>query len=291
MDIQRRMDGYDEIIRKRPEESSRTVERVGVDQKKAQIDVHVEVHGHRDEEYCEESIPKKPMRLVGHIAKFFSENIPTPDQRSAILRQVFAMTREEVEALSKLIRGTISLCDHQIDALFDSSSIRSFISDDCAKRLKLHVLEMLFSINVSTLAGVLVRTNQACLKLELKFGDRVTVIDLICLPLSGINVIVRMDWLFANGATLDSLQVEKSVKKGCQAFMIYCSTHEMYDGGIDRIGVVNEFPKMFDNKMSGLPLEREIKFSIHLVPSTKPISKVLYRMAPAELEELKKQLE
>ncbi|XP_054808637.1 uncharacterized protein LOC129310746 [Prosopis cineraria] len=222
------------------------------------------------------------------------------------------MTREEAKASPKLIRGTISLCGHQIDALFDFGVTHSFISNDCAKRLKLHMLDKPFAMNVSTPAGAYVRTSRAYLKLELKFGDRVSVIDLICLPLSGIDIIVRMDWLSTNGATLDcnkktvslpiytvivvnpepikslsvvdyetpkfliALQVEKSVKERCLAFMIYYPTHEAYNGGIDRIGVVNEFLKVFNDQMSGLPPKREIEFLIDLVPGTEPISKAPY---------------
>jgi len=41
----------------------------------------------------------------------------------------------------------------------------------------------------------------------------------------------------------------------------------------------------------GLPPDREIEFTIELVPGTAPISKAPYRMAQAELAELKKQLQ
>ncbi|MCI58435.1 cellular nucleic acid-binding protein, partial [Trifolium medium] len=37
--------------------------------------------------------------------------------------------------------------------------------------------------------------------------------------------------------------------------------------------------------------EREVEFSIDLVPGTGPISMALYRMSASELKELKKQLE
>ena len=39
-----------------------------------------------------------------------------------------------------------------------------------------------------------------------------------------------------------------------------------------------------------MPLNREIEFSIDLLPSTAPISKAPYRMALTELKELKEQL-
>ena len=40
-----------------------------------------------------------------------------------------------------------------------------------------------------------------------------------------------------------------------------------------------------------MPPEREVEFSIDLVPGTKPVSMAPYRMSASELAELKKQLE
>ena len=48
---------------------------------------------------------------------------------------------------------------------------------------------------------------------------------------------------------------------------------------------------MFPKDFPGLPPAREIDFRIDLVPATEPISKTLYRMAPAEMAELKLQLQ
>ena len=54
---------------------------------------------------------------------------------------------------------------------------------------------------------------------------------------------------------------------------------------------MNEFLDLFHNELPGLPPKREIDFVIELVPRTKSISKAAYRMAPIELQELKKQLQ
>ncbi|KAL6326991.1 hypothetical protein AAG906_012675 [Vitis piasezkii] len=43
--------------------------------------------------------------------------------------------------------------------------------------------------------------------------------------------------------------------------------------------------------LPGLPPEREVEFTIDLVPGTGPMSKAPYRMAPVELKELKVQLQ
>ncbi|XP_058217513.1 uncharacterized protein LOC131328604 [Rhododendron vialii] len=55
--------------------------------------------------------------------------------------------------------------------------------------------------------------------------------------------------------------------------------------------VVREFPDVFPEELPGLPPEREIEFVIDLLPGTAPISIPPYRFAPAELRELKTQLQ
>ena len=47
----------------------------------------------------------------------------------------------------------------------------------------------------------------------------------------------------------------------------------------------------FPNDIAGLPPEREVESTIELIPGTEPISIPPYRMTPAELRELKAQLE
>ncbi|KAH0654401.1 hypothetical protein KY289_032079 [Solanum tuberosum] len=56
------------------------------------------------------------------------------------------------------------------------------------------------------------------------------------------------------------------------------------------ISKVNEFPDVFLDDLPGIPPEREIDFGIDFLIDTQPISIPPYRMAPAELQELKEQL-
>ena len=60
---------------------------------------------------------------------------------------------------------------------------------------------------------------------------------------------------------------------------------------IDLVPVVNEFLDMFPEDLPGVPPLREIDFGVKLEPDTKQVSIPPYRMAPAELKELKLQLE
>jgi hypothetical protein len=58
----------------------------------------------------------------------------------------------------------------------------------------------------------------------------------------------------------------------------------------ESISVVEEFMDVFPEELPGMPLEREVEFYIDLIPSTAPIAKRPYRMAPTELAELKFQI-
>ena len=60
---------------------------------------------------------------------------------------------------------------------------------------------------------------------------------------------------------------------------------------LEDIPIVKEFPNVFLDDISGLPPDRAIEFVIELIPGTDSISIPSYIMAPAELKELKAQLE
>jgi hypothetical protein len=60
---------------------------------------------------------------------------------------------------------------------------------------------------------------------------------------------------------------------------------------LKEIVVVCEYVDVFPNELPEMPLDRDIEFAIELQPGTAPISKRPYRMPPAELVELKKQLQ
>ena len=66
---------------------------------------------------------------------------------------------------------------------------------------------------------------------------------------------------------------------------------------LEKIPIVREFPEVFPKELLGIPPEREVDLSIEdsnskrIVPGIAPVSRAPYRMAPAELKELKVQLQ
>ncbi|KAA3473173.1 Retrovirus-related Pol polyprotein from transposon 17.6 [Gossypium australe] len=86
-----------------------------------------------------------------------------------------------------------------------------------------------------------------------------------------------------------SLQHKNMSEKGMMLILHMCWTLKYPN--IKSVPVVCEFPDVFSEELPGLPLVREVEFSVDLIPRTTPISIAPYRMAPTELKELKARLQ
>ena len=87
------------------------------------------------------------------------------------------------------------------------------------------------------------------------------------------------------------IKAKKLLRKGCQGYLAYVINKEAKPVELQQIPVVREFEDVFSKELPGLPPEREIEFSVELLPSISPILIAPYRMAPTELKELKAQLQ
>ncbi|XP_040930624.1 uncharacterized protein [Gossypium hirsutum] len=81
--------------------------------------------------------------------------------------------------------------------------------------------------------------------------------------------------------------VQRLIRKGNEVFLAYVLDTRGSKPKLEQLSVVNEFPDVFPEEFLGLPPDREVEFVIDVVPGTAPISVTPYRMAPAELKELK----
>jgi len=176
--------------------------------------------------------------------------------------------------------------------------------------LGLPVRELQYDLGVSTSAYGFVRTSTVCTKCFIEVEGRKYMINLIYLPLEELDVILGMDWLFANHILIDynekkmlfpslededllmsSQQVDKEIKEGSQRFLILTQLSIENGGRNIETPVVRDFSYVFLKDVPGLPPSRKIEFSIDLVPGIGPMFIAPYRMALVELVELKKQIE
>ena len=82
-----------------------------------------------------------------------------------------------------------------------------------------------------------------------------------------------------------------SLKNREQVYMILSNLQAKGQVTISEVPIAREFPEVFPEEVSSLPPEREVEFSIDLIPGTGPIAIAPYRMSPTELSELKSQIE
>ncbi|XP_073019339.1 uncharacterized protein [Primulina eburnea] len=90
---------------------------------------------------------------------------------------------------------------------------------------------------------------------------------------------------------VSAMEMFKLLSLGNEGYMIYDVDALKEEPRLSDIPVVKEFSDVFLEEIPCFPLQRELDFSIELMPGTAPISKAPYRMAPAELKELKEQLQ
>ena len=117
-----------------------------------------------------------------------------------------------------------------------------------------------------------------------------------------------MDWLSTYRASVDcyekkvtlnvhrtpiisTLKASKLLRQGCRGFIATVLVMDEIEIKIENIPVVKEYPDVLPKDISGLPPDREVKFTIDVLPRTASISKAPYWMAPVEIKELKIQLQ
>ena len=168
---------------------------------------------------------------------------------------------------------------------------------------------------VSTPTNKPVKTSQIYMNVSLQIESRTVAANLICLPLSRLDIILGMDWLFANRVMLDcfdkivvfssvsSSEPQTSVNLYLSSLAVNCCGPEnqgyillltnvtKIEQKLDDFLVIEEYPDVFPEDIPEFPPKREIEFTIELVPETGPISIAPYTMSPLELIELKMQIE
>lgn len=84
----------------------------------------------------------------------------------------------------------------------------------------------------------------------------------------------------------------KLSRQGCRGVLASnISVSDAVGQKIEDVVVVREYSGVFPEDVSGFPPDREVKFSIDLMSGTTSISKAPYRLAPAEMKELKDQIQ
>jgi len=114
--------------------------------------------------------------------------------------KVFALAVTQTANEDRLIKGTCFIDNILLTAIIDTNATNCFIAADCALQLGLVTSFMNGEMVVETPTKGSVTTFLVCLKCPLSIFGRDFTVDLVCLPLSGMDVILGMNWLEFNYA-------------------------------------------------------------------------------------------
>ncbi|KAA0061277.1 pol protein [Cucumis melo var. makuwa] len=154
-------------------------------------------------------------------------------------------------------------------------------------------------LSVSTPSGEVMLSKDKIKTCQVEIANHVLDVILLVLDMRDFDEILGMDWLSTNHASIDCSRKEVvfnphsavSFKfKGAGTVVLPKVISAMKASKL-LSQVVREYPDVFPDELPGLPPLREIDFAIELEPDTAPILRAPYRMAPAELKELKVQLQ
>ncbi|MCI14287.1 cellular nucleic acid-binding protein, partial [Trifolium medium] len=184
--------------------------------------------------------------------------------------------------------------DTPLIAIIDTGATHSFISDSCVKCLSIPVTEMSGRMEIETLASGSVTTRLVCRNFPVTMFGRYFGMNWLIFNRVHINY-CKKTVVFPkpedNLQLMSGKDVAESLKEHAEMFMMFASLK--LEGGVkmEELPIVCEFSDVFLEDVSDVPPEREVEFTIDLVPGTSPISMAPYRMSASELNELKKQLE
>ncbi|KAJ9561504.1 LOW QUALITY PROTEIN: hypothetical protein OSB04_006664 [Centaurea solstitialis] len=229
----------------------------------------------------------------------------TVNQGTQARGRAFVIGTEEARQDPRVITGTFLINDHYASVIFYSGADRSFVS-----------------LGFRPLIPLASESLDEVYSLELADGRELKAHDFIPIELGSFDVVVGMDWLSQNRATIECyektvriqlsdgrtlviegerpnrslgivscMKAHSYLRKRYIAFLVQVVGRKPEAKKLEDIPVVRNYPEVFPDELPGLPPARQVEFRIDLIPGAAPVAKAPYRLAPAEMRELSNQIQ
>ncbi|GKB53893.1 putative nucleotidyltransferase, ribonuclease H [Tanacetum coccineum] len=217
--------------------------------------------------------------------------------------RVHAMTTHQEAKSQGTLFGILTLHGCKAYLLFNTGSTHSIISSSFAQRVGLpsSILDPPMSITTLMQTSVTITTIYHDFPITMEYN--ICLAQLLPMIMHDFDIILGMDWLSEHQAIIDcqskrvpfgNLENPKFVYQGAPASGLVKVISAMKARKLICHGCEGYLVAIKDTskeELTGLPPEREVEFTIKLVPGAEPISKAPYRMTPFELQEIKEQLQ
>ncbi|CAA0810389.1 Uncharacterized mitochondrial protein AtMg00860, partial [Striga hermonthica] len=212
--------------------------------------------------------------------------IGVPEEETEISMPAMAGTRGP-----RTMRIPACVKDRHVVVLVDNGSSHNFINATLSQKLKLPTTKVEpFEVRVAN--GERLRCPESYCGVPIKFQGVTIKADLYALPLVGPDVVLGVQWLEGLCKVTTNYRTRvMEFNSGEHRVTLKASK----DGGTKEVGlkisIVCEYLDVFPDDLPRGPPDRQVEFTIDLIPGAGPVSKAPYRMAPKELQELKAQIQ
>jgi hypothetical protein len=209
------------------------------------------------------------------------------------------VTAESVPEDADVVYGMFLINSIPASVLFDSGASHSFVTKSFVEKHKILNYPLKKKLLIRSLGGEL-RASHSCPQTKIEIRGLSFLIELIILESSGIDVVLGIDYLIKYDGviscakrmvTLTSPQGERIEVNVSMLATTEAMVNQLEEKSLEQIKIVCEYPDVFPEELPGMPPDRDIEFSIELLPETASISKRAYQMDVKDLIELKKQIE
>ncbi|XP_052113753.1 uncharacterized protein LOC127744923 [Arachis duranensis] len=139
----------------------------------------------------------------GHLASSCPEKKGYETGRVQQPGRVYTTSSIGAEGSEALIRGKCEMVGKTLNALFDSGASHTFIAFEKADELGLKIVILGYDLKVYNATHEAMVTRLGCPQVPFRVQGRDFVHNLICLPMTGLDLILGLDWLSKNRVLLD----------------------------------------------------------------------------------------
>ncbi|GJT98169.1 putative reverse transcriptase domain-containing protein [Tanacetum coccineum] len=216
------------------------------------------------------------------------------------LSKVYAVGHAGTNPYSNVVTGMFLLNNRYASVLFDTGADRSFVSTAFSSQIDITPTALDHYYDVELADGRIISFD-AIIGMDWLVKYQAIIVcaeKIVRIPWGNETLIVHGDGSNqGHEARLHIISYTKTQEymlKGCPVFLANVNTKETEDKSekkrLEDIPIVQDFPDVFPEDLSGLPPTRQVEFQIDLIPGAAPVARAPYRLAPSEMKELSEQL-
>nr|GEU44257.1 putative reverse transcriptase domain-containing protein [Tanacetum cinerariifolium] len=213
--------------------------------------------------------------------------------------KVYAVGHAGTNPDLNVVMGTFLLDNRYASILFDTGADKSFVSTGFSSQIGITQITLDHYYDVELSDGRIIGLNTILRGCTLNFLKHPFNIDLMPEELGSFDAIIGMDWLAKFQVVIVCAEKIIRIPWGNETLIFHedithVTTKETEDKSekkrLEDIPIVQDFPKVFLEDLSGLPPTRQVQFQIDLILGAAPVARAPYRLAPSEMKEFSDQL-